>query len=103
MHAIDWYGNDGRAFLDPGTAEIVVCGVCGTEMRVERNKFAAASFAEAAAGRKRYSDHFTCPRIEEDWHKKVVFLKIKILFGGMRSAEKRAARREVAEILAANR
>ena len=75
MRQIDWYGNGGRCSPSPGTVETAECGVCGMQMNVERNVLGATGFAEAMGGEKHRYDRFICPRITEDWHKRICRLK----------------------------
>jgi len=75
MLKIDWYGNIGYCFPDPGKVKSVVCGVCNIEMGVKRNVLGPTCWAMAMAGRKRRHDSFRCPNYGEDWHFKIEKLK----------------------------
>lgn len=81
MHQIDWYGNDGRVNYEPGIVKRVDCGVCNIQMNVERNVLGATSSVEAMAGKKHRHDRFTCPYVEEDWHKRIYHLKMDVIYG----------------------
>lgn len=60
---------------DPDTEDRVACGVCGTEMHVNRGCFGPTSFVSAIGGSKRKHDAFFCPNRDKDWHKQVVALR----------------------------
>lgn len=62
---------------DPGVCESQTCGVCQTEMLVERNVDGPRSFTQAMAGGKSKHDFFWCPHRNEDWHKQVVAIRRK--------------------------
>ena len=78
-HKIDWYGNQGRCGPEPGTVKTAKCGVCGKQMKVERNVLGATSWAESMAGRKHLYDSFRCPNIDKGWHERIVNLKVEAL------------------------
>lgn len=58
-------------FVDPGKLEgqRIGCGVCSSDMNVEKNVVTARSWAGAISKQKKPSDIFTCPHRDEDWHK----------------------------------
>ena len=106
MRQINWYGNDGRCNPVPGTVETAECGVCGAQMNIRRNVLGPTSSVEAMAGRKHRHDSFVCPRIEEDWHKRIYRLKIDVYFSEINNAvnkdeTKKAAETEIVELLEA--
>ena len=60
---------------DPGEYKEVSCGVCGENMDAKRDSYGPTSWAGAMGGSKRHHDLFTCPNIEEKWHKQVKELR----------------------------
>lgn len=83
MIKIDWLGNGGCCFPNPGTVKKVNCGVCGTQMNVKRNVLGSTSFASSMAGIKRRHDRFICPFLNEDWHRGILNLKAEIYIAEM--------------------
>lgn len=77
MYKFNWDGNDGRCFPKPGEVAQVQCGICATPMNVERNVNAPTGYVEALARRAHLHDCFTCPHLEEAWHKRINSLKMK--------------------------
>lgn len=107
MRQINWYGNDGRCNPTPGTIENAECGVCGARMNVERNVLGTTGFAEAVFGRKHRYDRFTCPRREENWHKRIYHLKMDVYVAEINGAinyeeKKKSAGKEIIKLLKAN-
>ncbi len=78
MIKINWHGNDGRCYPIPGKIYSVDCGICGATMDVQRDVFMATSFVESLQGHKHYCDAFTCPNLEEEWHKIIHQLKLGV-------------------------
>ncbi|MBI2024812.1 MAG: hypothetical protein HYT03_01855 [Candidatus Harrisonbacteria bacterium] len=104
MIEIDWYANVGRCFPEPGTIKKVNCGVCGAQMKVRRNVLGPTSWAMTVVGMKRRHDSFTCPRISEDWHERIVHLKMYVYSAGMGwkidyDKKKKAAAKEIKKLL----
>lgn len=60
-----------RASYPPGEQDKSFCGVCNEEMVVIRNVNGPTGMAEAMAKRKHLHDWFSCPHMEEEWHKQV--------------------------------
>lgn len=107
MYQIDWYGNDGRCNPDPDTMETATCGICSTQMSVERNVFGATSSVEAMAGRSHRYDRFTCPHVKEIWHKRIYRLKTEVYDAEIKDADnkdeiKEVATKEILILLGAN-
>ena len=107
MHQIDWYGNDGRFNPAPGTRVTVKCGVCGVQMNVRRNVLGPTSSTEAMAGKSHRHDRFTCPYLDENWHKEIYRLKTDVYFAEIyvidnRDKIKKAAEEEIIKLLEAN-
>ena len=75
MYKFKWQGNDGRCYPKPGIVDQAECGICGTQMNVERNVNAPTGSAEALGGGAHLHDCFTCPHFLESWHNKIVRLK----------------------------
>ena len=103
---IDWLGNIGYCFPEPGTKDKINCGVCGVQMDVRRNVFGPTSWAMAVGGMKRLHDAFTCSRVGEDWHKRIYELKMDVYFAQLRGRSKidcdkikTAAAKEIRKIL----
>src|SRR3989344_700738 len=99
MIEIDWYGNNGHCRPLPGTVKEVHCGICGTLMNVERNVLRVTSLAESMAGESHRCDAFTCPKANEDWHKRIYDLKMDVYKAGSSRAidyqkKKAAAKKE---------
>lgn len=64
------YGDCGDRYTpDPGKCESKNCGVCNSEMTVERNVEGPRSLAAAMSRNWRVHDIFSCPHAEEAWHK----------------------------------
>ena len=83
---IDWYGNNGYSFPKPGTVKKMICGVCGTPMKVKRNVLGPTGWAMAAAGRKCKHDSFACPHVKKDWHQRIHNLKIDVYLAEINKA-----------------
>lgn len=98
---IDWYGNQGRCNPAPGVVETAECGVCGRQMNVERNVLGATSWAESMGHGKHLHDRFTCPNIKEDWHEKIVNLKVEA-YTTESDKIKKILEKEIIELLEAN-
>ena len=84
MYKFKWQGNDGRCYPNPGEVEQVECGICGTQMNVERNINGPTCFAEAIGRMGHLHDCFTCPRLAEKWHRKIIYLKMEAIANSMR-------------------
>ena len=54
----------------PDTHKSILCGACGVECAVERNKMGKQTFL----GGPGPHDVFTCPNAEKNWHKEAVEL-----------------------------
>lgn len=103
---IDWYGNGGYCFPDPGTKESFKCGVCGTKMKVVgRNMFGPTSWAESLAKGKHLHDRFECPHLYKEWHRIIRQLKEDVYLAeiddrGDKNEIKRDAKKKIIKILA---
>jgi|SRR3990167_3199607 len=80
MYKFDFDGNIGRCYPKPGEYTRVECGICGTQMDVERNVNGPTGFAEVMYGGKHLHDRFFCPFYSESWHKEIEALKYKAIF-----------------------
>ncbi len=63
---------------DPGVVaegESVHCGVCGDKMNEIRDCNGPRGFAMAMSGSKSLHDYFSCPNMDDEWHKQVVLLR----------------------------
>jgi len=63
---------------DPGVVpegEKVYCGVCGDEMKEERNVLGPRGWAAAISRHYTLHDVFTCTQASTDWHRQVVALR----------------------------
>lgn len=101
---IDWRGNDGRARPAPGTAKSIKCGVCGINMKVERNVLGATSFAESVAKGHHRHDSFICIYKEKIWHRKITKLKMEVYLAKIddnpfRDEIKSAAKKKILKLL----
>lgn len=94
MHKINWYGNNGRLFFEPGKVKTARCGVCSAEMTVKRNQLGPTSFVGAMAGIKQRHDYFKCPNAEKDWHKLVYNLKTYVYFSAIAEWENRITKED---------
>lgn len=104
MKEINWYGNDGRTYPDPGTVDRMECGVCDTSMDVERNVFRATTFAEHMGHARHLHDCFTCPNRKADWHQQIFALKMDVYAAEIQNAldyeeRKQFAEKEILELL----
>ena len=107
MFEIDWYGNGGYFFPDPGKVKTVKCGVCNSLMKVERNLYSATSWAESMARRKHKHDYVFCPNLKENWHKRIYRLKMGVYHEEIRHHNepiglkkmKKAAKKEILKLL----
>ncbi|MBU6142009.1 hypothetical protein KGO95_02745 [Patescibacteria group bacterium] len=103
MKAIQWWGNSGYLFPDPGTIRKAYCGVCDTRMTVRRSVLGPTCFAMAMAGHKRRHDSFYCPNYGKDWHHRIDHLKMEVnreeLNHGKTAKLKRIRRNAKKEIL----
>ena len=109
VYKIDWHGNSGYCFPDPGTEESVECGVCGAQMSVKRNVMSATGLAESLASSKHLHDQFTCSNVNENWHKRICRLKMDVYLEELDQDDpigyektKEAAEKEILELLKAN-
>ncbi len=60
---------DGERFTPkPEEYDSATCGLCGTNMDVQRNVFGPTSFGGAMLKRGHLHDWFECPNRREDWH-----------------------------------
>ena len=98
---INWQGNIGRCYPDPGTIKKVKCGVCSRQMNVKRNVLGPTSWAESMGGGKHRHDSFTCPNLKKGWHEKVVNLKLDASITES-SKIKKILEEEIVELLEAN-
>jgi len=57
-----------RKLREPGTSASEKCGICGTEMDIERDRDVYTSYACAMAKKSVRMDAFYCPHNEEEWH-----------------------------------
>ena len=57
-----------RAFPNPGKFKVLKCGVCGTNMDVQRDVYGPTSFGAAMGKTGRDHDAFHCPYSDDDWH-----------------------------------
>lgn len=64
------------ATAKPGTVETLQCRVCGAEMDVTRDVVGPTSWATSVGKIHTAHDSFFCPHREEEWHKKVLSLKL---------------------------
>jgi len=103
---IDWLCNDGRSNPAPGTVKIAKCGVCGKQMNVKRNVLGATSWVESVGHGKHRHDRFTCPNINEDWHKRIYRLKTDVYQEEINNCDpiglekmRQAAEKEILELL----
>lgn len=102
---IDWYGNGGYCFPDPGTKESIECGVCGTKMNViGRNILGPTSWAESVARSKHLHDSFECPYLHRNWHKRIRQLKVDVYLAeiddrGDKKQIKKKAKKKIIKIL----
>lgn len=78
MIKIDWRGNGGYLFPDPGKLKSAICGVCNSKMKANRNVLGPISMAEALAGRKHRHDSFFCPNYTSEWHERIYHLKVNV-------------------------
>lgn len=104
MPRINWHGNDGCCFPNPGKIKRVRCGVCNSLMNVTRNVLGPTSLAEAMAQKKHEHDSFFCPNYKEDWHNKIRRLKSDVYMAEIKHVadfkrKKKAARKEIQKIL----
>lgn len=106
---IDWHGNGGRCYPVPGTVKEVKCGVCGGQMKVERNVLGATSWAESMGCEKHLHDSFSCLNINKDWHKRIYRLKMDVYREEISQDDpiglekmKQKAKEEIMKILEAN-
>lgn len=94
MRKINWYGNDGRVFFEPGKIKTVKCGVCSAEMKVKRNMLGFTSFMGAMAEIKRRHDYFKCPNVEKDWHELISNLKMNVCVSEINEWENRITKED---------
>lgn len=87
MRKIDWHGNYGYLFPEPGEIKTAECGICGVQMHVERNVLGPTSWAGAIAGKRRRHDFFKCPKAEERWHVLIHELKTEVYVSEIGVAE----------------
>ena len=60
----------------PGEVEEAECGVCGATMIAHRDRCGPTNFVAAISGSKREHDYFECPHRKEDWHQKVIDIRL---------------------------
>lgn len=94
MRKINWYGNDGRLFSEPGKIKTAKCGVCSAKMKVKRIQLGPTSFVGAIAGIKRVHDYFECPNAEKDWHELVYNLKMNVYVSEIAELENRITKED---------
>lgn len=99
MPKINWLGNLGHCFPEPGKVKKIKCGVCGTQMNVERNVLGPTSWASAMAGFKYRHDRFWCPFVSQNWHQGITDLKSEIYFAEMHKAPDLKKKKKNAEKL----
>ena len=76
MYKFKLVGNNGCYFPAPGKVRKAECGICDAKMNVERNVFGPTGFAEAMGKGGHLHDSFYCPNYSEEWHKKIVDMKM---------------------------
>ena len=62
---------------DFGEVEKMCCKVCGQEMSCKRGVNGSTSFIEAMGGFKRLHDVFKCKYSQENWHQRVLRMRIE--------------------------
>ncbi len=101
---IDWRGNSGYLFPDPGKVKSAVCGVCNSKMKAKRNVLGPTSWAGSMAGINRRHDSFFCPNYGELWHEEIYRLKLQVYVAEMNHSLdfkriRRLALKEIRKIL----
>ncbi len=104
---IDWHGNGGRCYPAPGTVKTANCGVCGMQMKVQRNVVGCTSWAESMARETHKHDRFTCPNINKSWHRRIYELKVDVYLAEIHNTSnkneiKKVAEKEIIKLLEAN-
>lgn len=104
MYKFNRDGNSGRCYPEPGEVAQAECGICGTQMNVDRNVNGPVCFAEAMGPIGYLHDRFTCPNFTESWHKRIGYLKrdavIRSFQAGSEDDAKDDLEKKVAKILA---
>lgn len=106
MKAIQWNGNSGYCFPDPGKVKKQSCGICGMQMTVRRNILGPTCLAMAMTGHKRRHDAFFCPNYGKGWHEMINRIKMDVLqqelsrsYSSNIKKLKRAAEKEIHRLL----
>jgi len=68
----------GLFVTEPNAYKSLECNICGTECLVERNLPAKSGFIAAMGRMDKPRDEFSCPNLDEEWHKQAVNLVLEI-------------------------
>ena len=68
----------GLFVTEPNAYKSLECNICEAECLVERNLPAKSGFIAAMGRMDKPRDEFSCPNLEEEWHKQAVNLVLEI-------------------------